>query len=237
MTNELRVGTATLLAALEDSMLDGRLSDGERRALTELLGDSVPLEENLRRVRNRAFEMAYGRAAGQEDAGAVLRWLEGVMRAVDGARAPAEAVRSEAFFSPGDACLKAIVRQLRAAKQSADICVFTLSDDRISDEVLALHKRGVRVRIITDNDKEFDEGSDVGRFREAGIAVAVDRTSAHMHHKFVILDGSCLLNGSYNWTRSAAQCNEENLMLSTAPEFVAAFSRQFEALWHRLSND
>ena len=35
--------------------------------------------------------------------------------------------------------------------------------------ILAAHKRGVKVRIITDNDKAFDLGSDVPRFVQAGI--------------------------------------------------------------------
>ena len=34
-----------------------------------------------------------------------------------------------------------------------DICVFTITCDEITAAVLGAHKRGVRVRIITDNDQ------------------------------------------------------------------------------------
>ena len=30
------------------------------------------------------------------------------------------------------------------------------------------------------------------------------RRDGHMHHKFAIFDGERLINGSYNWTRGAA---------------------------------
>jgi hypothetical protein len=47
-------------------------------------------------------------------------------------------------------------------------------------------------------------------------------------------DGSRLLNGSYNWTRSASEVNEENLVVSSDPRLVAAFQGQFDRLWERL---
>ena len=90
---------------------------------------------------------------------------------------------------------------------------------------------------MTDNDKEYDLGSDVGRLRNAGIPVAVDRTDAHMHHKFAIFDGAWLLNGSYNWTRSASEFNEENLVLSNDATLLRRFADEFDTLWRELQED
>lgn len=222
-----------LLDRIEATLADDRLSDDERRDLSRALREASPPEEGLRQLRNRAFELVRARHADPDVLG-LLKWLEGVVRAFDVARAPAGTVRTQAWFSPGTDCLDAIVAQLRAARRSMDLCVFTLSDDRISREVLAAHRRGVAVRLLTDNDKAWDRGSDVAALREAGIATRVDRTEAHMHHKFAIFDGTWLLNGSYNWTRSACEHNEENLVLSNEPGLVAAFSREFESLWSRL---
>ena len=59
----------------------------------------------------------------------------------------------------------------------------------------------------------------------------VDRTPYHMHHKFAIVDGGLLLNGSYNWTRGAATSNEENFIISDDKTLVAAFSAAFNKLW------
>jgi phosphatidylserine/phosphatidylglycerophosphate/cardiolipin synthase-like enzyme len=141
---------------------------------------------------------------------------------------------SRAYFSPGEACLSAILGELGRARRAADICVFTITDDRIARAILEAHARRVRVRIITDNDKQYDGGSDIGRLRGAGIALKVDETEHHMHHKFVIVDGATLLNGSYNWTRSASAFNEENLIVSSEAGLVAAFSGRFAELWAAL---
>ena len=217
------------------SIDDARLSDAERRELTDLLSASDTPEEGLRRVRNRAFDLVRERLDEGLEAMSLLRWLERVARAVDVARNPQARPRTEVCFSPGDACLKLIRRQLRRAQASVRICVFTIADDRISDEIVAAHRRGVEVRILTDNDKRLDRGSDIGRFRKAGIAVAEDRSSAHMHHKFALIDRSWLLNGSFNWTRSASRANEENLVLTNDPAVVGPFAQRFEALWRRFS--
>jgi phosphatidylserine/phosphatidylglycerophosphate/cardiolipin synthase-like enzyme len=223
-----------LLAQLDATLLDARLSDAERRELSHTLREIAPPEEGLRQMRNRAFDLVRARI-GDPESQDLLRWLEGVVRAIDTGREPVGVVQTKAFFSPGEACLRTIVEQLRGARRRADLCVFTVSDDRIADEILAAHRRGVAVRLISDNDKVHDDGSDVLALQSAGVAVALDRTPAHMHHKFALIDGTWLLNGSYNWTRSACMVNEENLVLTNDPSLVKQFSQVFEDLWRTLS--
>ena len=122
---------------------------------------------------------------------------------------------------------------LRGCRGSVDVCVFTITDDRISGEIIAAHRRGVRVRVISDDRKSTDRGSDVERIDAAGIPVAVDNSRAHMHHKFAIFDGDALLTGSYNWTRSAAAENTENVLLVEDSGIVSRFQEEFARLWSR----
>ncbi len=97
------------------------------------------------------------------------------------------------------------------------------------------------MRIITDNEKQHDAGSDIHKLRDAGIAVKIDDMSGpadtglngHMHHKFVVFDGARLLNGSYNWTRGAADLNFENVVDTADAALVAAFAAEFARLWNR----
>ncbi len=147
------------------------------------------------------------------------------------------ATTMEVCFSPGDECLQAIRKLFGQAERTVDVCVFTITDDRIASAIIEAHQRGVRVRIITDNDKAHDEGSDVRRLEAAGMSVREDRTECHMHHKFAIFDGRTVLTGSYNWTRGAARNNEENLVVSNDFRMVGPFEREFNALWGRLARE
>lgn len=92
------------------------------------------------------------------------------------------------------------------------------------------------MRIITDDEKSFDRGSDVQRLREAGVPVRVDGSEHHMHHKFALFDRVDLLTGSYNWTRSAANFNQENVVVTRDPRLVSAFSSMFDDLWSTLAS-
>jgi len=141
---------------------------------------------------------------------------------------------NHAFFSPGDSCLQAIQAGIDGATSSLKICVFTISDDRITQAILQARRRGVQVRILTDNEKLFDKGSDIRQLAAAGIPVRVDESPNHMHHKFAVFDNKILLTGSYNWTRSAALYNHENLLVTDQPNLVKDFCGEFDRLWQEL---
>ncbi len=206
---------------------DQQLTRGERRALAQLVEE--PAEMRLR-VRRRSFEMA-SRFAEGADHDKVLGWLEEVQKALAEPPPPKVGHRAEAHFSPRDNVYLRIVRALDAAQKTADLCVFTITDDRITKAIIAAHHRGVAMRIVSDNDKANDLGSDIERLARAGIAVRIDRTPVHMHHKFAIFDGHTLLTGSYNWTRSANEDNAENILLTDDATLVKAFAGEFEHCW------
>lgn len=214
-----------IFAVLRETFDDHRLTRKETRALRKLLDTEHPEARAL--WRHHAFELARQWLADHPPV-LVIEWLEQVNKAL--ANKP-DQTNSEAYFSPGDKPRERIVRALRGAQHSADVCVFTITDNQISKVVLDTHQRGIDVRIITDNDKSEDRGSDIARLAQAGIPVRMDVTDHHMHHKFALFDERLLLTGSYNWTRSAAAVNQENILLTDEPALVARFHGVFDALW------
>jgi phosphatidylserine/phosphatidylglycerophosphate/cardiolipin synthase-like enzyme len=140
-------------------------------------------------------------------------------------------INSHAFFSPGEDCLNAIISSIEGAAQSIKICVFTISDDRISAAIVRAHRSGIRIKILTDNEKLYDKGSDIRELAAKGLEVRVDNSRNHMHHKFAIFDETRVLTGSYNWTRSAALYNHENVLVTDNPNIVRDYSREFNRLW------
>lgn len=211
---------------------DGRLSRSERKVLTALLTEQRQDTDLLDYFRHRAFEVAR-RQVARPKAVHTLEWLEEVIKALAHARVAGddEPPLAEALFSPGDRCRRRIISLIDRCRASADICVFTITDDRISAAILEAHRRGVRVRIISDDEKSTDRGSDVLDLERAGITLRLDDSEAHMHHKFAIFDHHFLVTGSYNWTRSAATSNEENIVVSNDPRFITSFGRTFDGLW------
>ena len=225
--------------ALDRTLDDGRLSRSERSALRSLLEDADLSEEHAARLRAECFAKARdaaGRYPGEQ--GKVWDWCEDVIQLLAAVRAggPSAAELScRALFSPRQPCWKAISELVERASRSIDICVFTITDDRIANAVAAAHQRGTNVRIVTDDDKSQDPGSDVFRLRDAGVPVAWDRGPEHMHHKFAVFDGQTLLTGSYNWTRGAAHSNQENIVVTDERRLVSAFGSEFDRLWREFA--
>ncbi len=218
---------------LKHTLSDYRVSRGERRVLNSVLEEMDADAQKCAFLRHRAFEIARNEVLGPE-ADAVLHWLEDVIKILQ-PKPDVSTPSPRAYFSPGEACVNAIAGLLKQTRRTADICVFTITDNRIADAILDAHRRRVDVRIITDNDKAQDRGSDIHRLREAGIPVRVDRTSDHMHHKFAVFDESRVATGSYNWTRSAAEYNEENLVVAYDTGLIRQFGDEFQKLWDSLA--
>ena len=218
--------------ALRRTLDDHRLSRGEQklvRSIVEQIGDDP---HTLAVLRSKVFDLAAAELEGPQ-AGNILGWVEDVIKALAGRPEPVDERPSRAYFSPNDDCVGAINGLIRFARETIDACVFTITDNRISDELALAHDRGVAIRLLTDDDKSFDAGSDIARLQRLGIAIRQDSSPYHMHHKFAIFDRRQLLNGSYNWTRGAAENNEENLVVSQERGLISEFQSAFDYLWNK----
>ncbi len=137
------------------------------------------------------------------------------------------------YFSPGEDCLNAIINNLKKAEKEVLICVFTISDNRISSVIRQLHEKGITVKIISDNRKVFDRGSDIFYLHRHGLPIKTDKTDAHMHHKFAVIDRKITIAGSYNWTVSAEEVNYEDVIVTDNRDITKAFLKEFNKLWDK----
>lgn len=126
-----------------------------------------------------------------------------------------------------------LLRHILSASSSLDLCVFAFSNMDLCRALLALHKKGVIIRVLSDKDYAAISGSQIGPLRRAGICVRCDVGSVYMHHKFVVVDSCLLITGSLNWTLTAVQGNVENLIVTREPDLVRPFIQEFHRLWER----
>jgi mitochondrial cardiolipin hydrolase len=218
---------------LADTLADRRVSGGEKRSLSQIIARAELSNHQRNVLRQRAFSLACD-AVSDPRAREVLEWLEEINKLLLPKVEPASQSSAEVVFSPGPDCVQRLSALLAATRRGADLCVFTIADDRLSNAILAAHRRGAAIRILSDDQKAHDAGSDIARFQQAGIPVRLDRSPDHMHHKFAVFDRTTLATGSFNWTRSASEFNQENLVITANPALVNAFSEEFERLWKEL---
>jgi phosphatidylserine/phosphatidylglycerophosphate/cardiolipin synthase-like enzyme len=227
------MNTAELDQILKQTLADHHIQASEKQALIEWVARNISGDAARSLARSRAFAIARQQTAGRPEE--LLDWLEEVIRILSRSAEPHET--SAAYFSPGKTCVHEVIRQFDLAQSTCDVCVFTITDDRITDAIIRANARGVNLRVITDDEKSHDLGSDIDKLQMVGIPCKMDSgNAAHMHHKFALFDGRRLMTGSFNWTRSASEQNEENLIVTEDAVLVNAFSERFELLWAKLKD-
>lgn len=223
---------------LRRSFDDRKLTRDERSEFERLYHDSAPdpnLRDRLIALAFSLFREELSEAADRE----ASEWLKRIVRAMlpnhePDASAHASPDIAEACFSERHDCAKRLVRLLEGTRESLDVCVFTITHDDLSDAIARARSRGVAVRLISDDVKSTDTGSDIERLRHGGVDVRMDRSRYHMHHKFAIFDRRVLLTGSFNWTRGAAMYNAENFVLLSDRRLLDQFQEEFDLLWKGL---
>lgn len=202
-------------------------TNGTKQEIADLINELSREEIGELRYRlfNEARKMELNHAGNQ-----VLFWLQNCFDLIGEYKFSMHRV----FFSPGTDILETISDLLNQAKKTIEICVFTITDNRLAADIVQAHRRGIRVRIITDDKKLYDHGSSVKEMRNAGIPVKIDHSRYHMHHKFGIIDSRIVFTGSFNWTYSATNHNQENLLVTTNTDIIRQYKEQYELLWNEM---
>ena len=150
----------------------------------------------------------------------------------------------QACFSPQGRCSTHIIREIAKAQKELLIAVYAFTNDELARAVAQAKKRGVSVQIVLD--REFDAGNEksLGKFLEehkipvrrvTGMKPPTpEKEPGLMHQKFSVIDRKIVFTGSYNWTRSADNSNDENLLwFRDAGPLAEAYRKVFFQLWER----
>ncbi len=122
-----------------------------------------------------------------------------------------------------------ICQHLQQARREVLIAVCWFTHRDIFEALKACAHRGLHVELVLEYDTQNirDGGLDFGALIRAKVALYARRETALMHHKFALIDGRLLLNGSFNWTYNT---NAENLLVHDDPGVFRAFKAEFDAL-------
>jgi len=140
---------------------------------------------------------------------------------------------TQVYFSPNGGCQNAIIKEIGNAKKTIDIAMYYLTSREIAQELVKSKDKNVKVRIILDKDQETQKYSKSRYLIKKGFEVKYHTGSGIMHNKFAIIDGKILITGSFNWTPTANEKNEENLLIMADKELIKKYQDRFEYLWER----
>ncbi len=137
--------------------------------------------------------------------------------------------------TPDDGLSLAFQQWLHETESSVDLCFYEVTDPVVKDTLLALHARGIQIRVIVDDDWEYA----LGPLVYAGIPVISDTFGGNqdytMHNKFAIRDArdadpsnDAVWVGSWN---ASTYLHADNATEIYSPEVAQLFLAEFNQMW------
>lgn len=130
-----------------------------------------------------------------------------------------------------------IQEKLLTADSTVELAMYTFTSIPLRDALIRTADRGVTVRICLDR-------SDDNAGINAEVALGLQNSSVQLkqglsfagekiHHKFLVIDETSLMTGSFNFTDSADMRNDENLLYVVDPVIAGQYTAAFNELWER----
>jgi len=138
----------------------------------------------------------------------------------------------EVFFAPEDRPARRLNNLLQNARDEITILAYSFTSDTLTETILERAAVGVRVRGVFEAEQvESNTGGDFERLHDAGLDVHRDGLPGQMHIKAMVVDRRIVAFGSYNFTYSAENRNDENLLIVEDAALVEQFLNEFEKIY------
>ncbi len=140
-----------------------------------------------------------------------------------------EGMQIENYFSPPDHVMDKLIAYVQAAKKSVRFMAFTYTDKDLANAMIARAQKGVTVEGVIEN-----RGASQGAFPLftcANLPVKTDGNKYTMHHKVIIIDDQTVITGSFNFTNSADEANDDNVLILHSPAVAQLYDKEFASVY------
>lgn len=138
----------------------------------------------------------------------------------------------EIYFSPDDGVAANILSLLQVAQESIYFMAYSFTANDLGEAIRQRAAGGVLVAGVMDSDQiNSNQGSEYDAFMRAGLDVRRDGSTGLMHDKVIIIDRKVVITGSYNFTASAEDNNDENVVIIHNPDIAAQYLEEFRKVY------
>lgn len=127
-----------------------------------------------------------------------------------------------------------LISAIGTASKSLDVAIYSFTDTEIADAIATAKKRGVTVRLMTDRESagQSYQKKALNIVKASGVPIKENTHSGIMHLKVSIIDGATVTTGSFNYTKSAQNTNDENLVIIRSSALATQYETEFARMWN-----
>jgi phosphatidylserine/phosphatidylglycerophosphate/cardiolipin synthase-like enzyme len=138
----------------------------------------------------------------------------------------------EHCFSPGGNCDQVVVKWINSATVSVHVLIYSFTLQDIAQALVNAKTRGIDVKIVMDTSESKGQGSQYQFLLQNCQCIKLyTPPGGILHDKVAIIDGTYILEGSYNWSNAATKYNRENLIVINSLNEGQAYEQQFQQVW------
>ena len=135
------------------------------------------------------------------------------------------------FTSEDPALEQAIIPVVSNAKSNIRFLAFSFTDYPLAKAMIDRAAAGVDVAGVFEKVGSETEYAELRTLHCAGVPVRQDGNPSFLHHKVIVVDQRFVITGSLNFSTSAEESNDENVIIVDNPEIAALYMQEFERVW------
>jgi phosphatidylserine/phosphatidylglycerophosphate/cardiolipin synthase-like enzyme len=133
-------------------------------------------------------------------------------------------------FSPKGNCQDLINYRIDVAEKQILIAAYSFTNFSILEHLVKAKNRGVKIYVILYKSKQNYKAYYF--LKNNQIPVKLRRYLGLMHNKFIVFDNNIIETGSYNYTYSANNKNDENMIFIRSRIVNRKYTEYFWYLWN-----
>ena len=137
----------------------------------------------------------------------------------------------QVLFSPEDKVVDNLLALLNDAQVSIRFLAFSFTDYPMAQAMIARAQAGVDVQGVFETFGSNRPRSELKVLWCAGLPVRQDGNSSFLHDKVLIIDNSIVVTGSLNFSSSADDENEENVVIIDNAEIASLYLQEYQKNW------
>jgi phosphatidylserine/phosphatidylglycerophosphate/cardiolipin synthase-like enzyme len=135
-------------------------------------------------------------------------------------------------FTPEDGALEQVVIPLvNLAQFEVRFLAFSFTDYPLAEAMIQRAQKGVNVAGVYEKVGSDTDAAEFDTLFCAGIPVRRDANPGFMHNKVVIVDQRYVITGSLNYSTSAEESNDENVIMLDNAEIARLYLQEFDRIW------
>lgn len=136
----------------------------------------------------------------------------------------------ETNFSPNEGGEELVLKVINSAKNEIKMLSYSFTSVPVTDALVTAQGRGVKVSLVADFHGNLSKSSQLAfhKLMTAGCEVKTISVYTIHHDKVIIVDGTTVEQGSFNYSYSAEHKNSENVLVNwNNPALAAIFMSHF----------